>query len=337
MSILASFHDLSFSLNPLFAAGGDPDAPNTAWIKNDAVIFGILMIILAVIFKTSSLRHPFFRTFYKIVPMLLLCYFVPSLLTTFNIVSAEHSKLYHVASRYLLPASLILLTLSIDFKEILKLGPKAIIMFLTGTIGVMIGGPLAVLVTSAVAPDVVGGRGPTEVWRGFSTVAGSWIGGGANQTAMYEIFKPKGKRILLIHEDPATLDAIKLALGEEYEVQLVTDAKAANQTAEDFRPDVVMISKGVPGNADHQLCKQFREQKEIPTIIALATKIEDQQDLLDDIKASETAGASGYISTPFDQLTLQKTQAAVEKEYDKLYSIMITVDVIVAEIWMVFL
>jgi len=44
--------------------------------------------------------------------------------------------------------------------------------------------------TSMVAPDVIGGAGPEAVWRGMSTIAGSWIGGGANQAAMYEIFRP---------------------------------------------------------------------------------------------------------------------------------------------------
>ena len=35
----------------------------------------------------------------------------------------------------------------------------------------------------------VGGAAPNEVWRGMSTIAGSWIGGGANQTAMYEMWQ----------------------------------------------------------------------------------------------------------------------------------------------------
>lgn len=161
-----------------------------ALINNDAVTFGILMLMLAIIFKTSSSKNPAFKKFYKYIPMLLLCYFLPSLLNTFGIVNVEDSQLYFVASRYLLPASLVLLTLSIDLREIKKLGPKAIIMFLTGTVGVIIGGPIAVLVTSWIAPEVVGGSGPEEVWRGLTTVAGSWIGGGANQAAMYEIFEP---------------------------------------------------------------------------------------------------------------------------------------------------
>jgi len=161
-----------------------------ALIQSDAVTLGLLVIILAAIFYTSSSSRPAFVRFYKVVPMLLLCYFLPSLLTTFGIVDGEKSNLYHVASRYLLPASLVLLTLSINLKEVFKLGSKALIMFLTGTIGVIVGGPLAILIASAFNPDLVGGAGPEAVWRGMTTVAGSWIGGGANQAAMYEIFEP---------------------------------------------------------------------------------------------------------------------------------------------------
>lgn len=161
-----------------------------ALITNDAVVFGLLMAILAFAFRTSTSSHPGLKKFYSIVPMLLLCYFIPSLLNTFNIVDGEESQLYFVASRYLLPACLILLTLSVDLKEIARLGYKPLVMFLTGTIGVILGGPLAILIVSSFAPDLVGGAGPEAVWRGMTTVAGSWIGGGANQAAMYEVFSP---------------------------------------------------------------------------------------------------------------------------------------------------
>ena len=171
-----------------------PKAETTSYlIQNDAVVLGILLAFLALIFYTSSSSKPIFKKFYSVIPMLLLCYFLPSLLTTFNIVDGEHSQLYYMASRYLLPASLVLLTLSINLKEVFKLGSKALIMFLTGTIGVVIGGPIAILIASYINPDLVGGAGPEAVWRGMTTIAGSWIGGGANQAAMYEIFKPSDR------------------------------------------------------------------------------------------------------------------------------------------------
>ena len=161
-----------------------------ALITNDAVVLGLLMALLAFVFRTSSSDHPGLKKFYNIIPMLLMCYFLPSLLNTFNIVDGEHSRLYFVASRYLLPACLILLTLSVDLKEIAHLGYKPVVMFLAGTVGIIVGGPLAILLVSMFNPELVGGAGPEAVWRGMTTVAGSWIGGGANQAAMYEVFSP---------------------------------------------------------------------------------------------------------------------------------------------------
>lgn len=155
---------------------------------NDAVVLGILLGILSFVFLTGRSEHPFWKKFYKYVPTLLLCYFIPSIFNSLGIFSGESSRLYFVASRYLLPTSLVLLTISIDLPSIIKLGPKALVMFLTGTAGIIIGGPLAIMVVSVFAPDIVGGAGPEAVWRGLTTVAGSWIGGGANQAAMKEIF-----------------------------------------------------------------------------------------------------------------------------------------------------
>ena len=147
--------------------------------KNDAIVLGILMGILGFVFITSSSKHPFWKKFYKYIPGLLLCYFIPSIFNSLGIISGDSSNLYFVASRYLLPTSLVLLTISIDLHEIKKLGSKALIMFFTGTLGIIIGGPLAIIIVSAVSPDIIGGSGPDSVWRGLSTVAGSWIGGGA--------------------------------------------------------------------------------------------------------------------------------------------------------------
>lgn len=165
---------------------------STPLLTNDAVVLGFLAIILGFVFYTSQSEHPFWKKFYTYVPALLLCYFIPSIFNSLGVIDGEQSNLYFVASRFLLPTSLVLLTLSIDLKEIWKLRHKAGLMFLTGTVGIIIGGPLAILVVSTFAPDVVGGQGPEAVWRGLSTIAGSWIGGGANQAAMFEVFKPSG-------------------------------------------------------------------------------------------------------------------------------------------------
>lgn len=156
-----------------------------ALITNDATVLGLLIATLALVFHCSSL--PQFKGFFKIIPSLLLCYFLPAVYNSIGLVDGEASNLYFVASRYLLPASLVLLCLSIDLKGIWNLGPKALIMFFTATIGIVIGGPIALWAVSFIEPAVLGGDSPEAFWRGLSTVAGSWIGGGANQAALKEI------------------------------------------------------------------------------------------------------------------------------------------------------
>ena len=158
-------------------------------ITNDTVVFGLLTLCLGFVFFTASIKTGFWGKFYTVVPAVLMCYLLPAIMASFGLVSDETSNLYFMASRYLLPAALVLMTLSIDLKAITNLGSKALIMFLTGSAGIIIGGPIAILIVSIFSPETVGGNDFDAVWRGLSTIAGSWIGGGANQAAMLEIFQ----------------------------------------------------------------------------------------------------------------------------------------------------
>ena len=148
------------------------------------------MGILALVFYTSSLTNRFFKGLYSVLPPLLLCYFIPGLLNSAGVIDGAHSALYNVSSNYLLPACLVMFTLSLNLPELWKLRKQAGVMFATTVISVMLGGVFAVYTVGLFAPGVVGGEGSNEVWRGLATLAGSWIGGGANQAALYRIFEP---------------------------------------------------------------------------------------------------------------------------------------------------
>ena len=183
----------------------------TPLITNDAVVFGLLLTILALVFTTASSERPFWKTFYTYVPALLLCYFLPALLNwplgiiaydwyEYGVIDAlaergvtlpqglsfgeinrfiegagldpgefaaytGHSQLYFVASRYLLPASLILLCLNIDIPGIINLGYRAIVMFLAATFGIVLGGPIALLIVTYLFPGLID-IDPDLLWRG---------------------------------------------------------------------------------------------------------------------------------------------------------------------------
>ncbi|MBP9747227.1 MAG: hypothetical protein KBD41_17655, partial [Saprospiraceae bacterium] len=62
-------------------------------LKNDAATFGVLILVLAAIFYTTQSKSPGWQKFYKYVPALLLCYFVPALLHwPLGIISSDDSK-----------------------------------------------------------------------------------------------------------------------------------------------------------------------------------------------------------------------------------------------------
>ena len=138
-------------------------------------LFALLAGVLALVFWLSTLKP--FKRFFEYIPPLIWAYFVPMFLTTAG-VTPDSSEVYSWMSRYLLPLSLFLLMITVDLPAILSLGKKAIIMMLAGTLGIVIGGPVAFMVFGSFLPE--------DAWQGLATLSGSWIGGTANMIAIKE-------------------------------------------------------------------------------------------------------------------------------------------------------
>jgi len=159
---------------------------STALITSDIVLFGLIAATLGAIFWLASGPTPFWKKFFAWVPALLLCYFVPAFYNTVGLIDGESNSLYNpIASRVLLPAALVLLTLSIDLKGILKLGPRLLFVFCAGTVGIVLGAIVSFQIMEWVHPPAVAG----DTWKGMAALAGSWIGGGANMVAMREVYE----------------------------------------------------------------------------------------------------------------------------------------------------
>lgn len=114
---------------------------------------------------------------FKFVPPIIWVYFLPMLGTSIGLFP-QASPLYNNVKILCLPPALILLLLSVDLKSMARLGPKAIGTMLFGTAGVVIGGPIALLMFK--------GWVPPETWMGMGALSGSWIGGSSNMVAIKE-------------------------------------------------------------------------------------------------------------------------------------------------------
>ena len=136
-------------------------------------LFALLASVLALLFYLSTLDY--LKGFFKFLPPVIWAYFLPMFLTAGGITPLQ-STVYDWMGDYLLPFSLFLLMLTVDLPAIMKLGRKAITMMLAGTLGIVIGGPIAFLIFKSFLPP--------DAWKGFATISGSWIGGTANMLAM---------------------------------------------------------------------------------------------------------------------------------------------------------
>lgn len=86
------------------------------------------------------------------------------------------SELYTWCSSYLLPMVIILLLIQSKLSSMLKLGSKAIMVMLSGSIGVIIG--------STVACYVLHDKLGVDSWKNLGAISASWTGGVVNMFAV---------------------------------------------------------------------------------------------------------------------------------------------------------
>lgn len=144
-------------------------------IKNPWVLVVVLLAIEILVLWIS--HHPRFRKYFSIIPSLFWIYFLPMLASTFGWIDPQSAVLSKI-STWFLPASLFLLLISVDIREVFRLGKPALIMFFAGSAAIVLSAPLVFYVFK--------GWIGTEFWSGFGALCGSWTGGSANMIAVKE-------------------------------------------------------------------------------------------------------------------------------------------------------
>ncbi len=148
----------------------------------------ILLLITSAVWYTNQSNRRFWTKLYTYLPPMILLFLIPSVLGTFSILPGGDSAAGRFALATLLPVTLILMTMTINFRDILALSRKSILIFLAGTIGIIVGGPLALWLVGQGSPSLLVDRGDESVWKGLVCISGSWINGTPGQTSMKEIF-----------------------------------------------------------------------------------------------------------------------------------------------------
>ena len=142
-------------------------------IKDPNAIFIYIVSLIGLIHYLKSISA--LEKVFKYAPPIIWIYFLPMLSSGIGIIPTA-SPIYSWTSKYLLPPALILLLLSSNIKILSTLGSKAIGTMLFGTLGIVLGGPISLLVFGSFLPE--------DAWMGLAALSGSWIGGSANMVAI---------------------------------------------------------------------------------------------------------------------------------------------------------
>lgn len=156
-------------------------------LSSDLEIGFFLALLLGGIFYTHASSIKFFKIFYRIFPLMLVCYVLPAILSSLSIVDASTSQLSEIAKTHFMPSCLFLLVLSTDFFALSLVGKKLLGMYVLGAASICIGGPLSLWFGSIFFPYELAWQGDNAAWKGMSTLMANWLGGTANQLAIKEI------------------------------------------------------------------------------------------------------------------------------------------------------
>jgi two-component system, OmpR family, response regulator RegX3 len=122
------------------------------------------------------------------------------------------------------------------------------------------------------------------------------------------------ERILVVDDTEAILDAVTDALvAEGFEVQGVSDGKAALEAAQAEPFDLVILDLMLPGLSGTEICRRLRAESPVPIIMLTARDAEADRVLGLEI------GADDYITKPFSEVELLSRVRAIlrRRELDR--------------------
>jgi len=163
---------------PLAKPSGDDSMEPEILISSPGGVLAVLAAVAAFWFAVEQLSG---WKLFRYVPPLLFIYATPVFLNNLDVIPSD-SPVYDGLSSFALPVFIVLMLIKVNVPAAVRVMGKGVLVMLLGTLGVMVGAVVAYLAVHRwLAPDA---------WKGFGSLAGSWIGGTGNMAAATEMLGP---------------------------------------------------------------------------------------------------------------------------------------------------
>ncbi|MFP4703809.1 MAG: response regulator [Spirochaetota bacterium] len=125
---------------------------------------------------------------------------------------------------------------------------------------------------------------------------------------------PSAKRILVVDDDPKTVELVKLYLSRDgHTVETAFDGPTALRRAREHTPDLLVLDIMLPGLDGIELCKRLRNESDV--LILMLTARADGEDIVRGLEA----GADDYMVKPFSPRELAARSRAVLRRLPQDY------------------
>ncbi len=115
-------------------------------------------------------------------------------------------------------------------------------------------------------------------------------------------------KVLLIEDDDGIITPLSLYIEQSgYEIALCKDRTDAIDIFHAEKPDIIILDINLPGKSWIEVCRDVREESDIPIIVLSARESEDDKVTLLEL------GADDYVSKPFSPRELMARISAVIK------------------------
>ena len=156
------------------------------------------------------------------------------------------------------------------------------------------------------------------------------------QTPLATIDSVAGSRILVVDDDHATVNLVRLYLErEQYRVSVAYDGRTALDLATGQTFDLVVLDWMLPGLDGLTLCEHIRSISDTP-IIMLTARVQESDKLL-----GLTSGADDYLTKPFSprELTarvgvvLRRARGGRGSDNGQLHAGPVKIDMLQHQVW----
>lgn len=148
---------------------------------------GVMAVLIAVVSFWFWVERKTQARIFNYLPPLIFIYATPVLLSNTGLIPFNNPA-YTFLRDYGLPIFIVLMLLKVDFLGAVRIMGKGVFVMLLGSIGVVVGGVAAFALGQAiVTPDSFPLHFPLpeDSWKAFGALAGSWVGGTGNMTAVH--------------------------------------------------------------------------------------------------------------------------------------------------------